>query len=96
MTGGVGAQGVYPIEAPTRKLTGMLARAGGIAIRPEVAQVRVTRGRETAKIWLKDLYENPRLDIALRAGDLIVVEEDRRGGFWGSSVGRMRVGRLTM
>ena len=78
LTGGVGAQGVYPIEAPTRKLTGMLARAGGIAIRPEVAQVRVTRGRETAKIWLKDLYENPRLDIALRAGDLIVVEEDRR------------------
>jgi polysaccharide biosynthesis/export protein len=78
LTGGVGAQGVYPIEAGTRTLSGMLARAGGIAIRPEVAQVRVTRGRHTAKIWLKDLYENPRLDIALRPGDLIIVEEDRR------------------
>lgn len=78
VTGGVSAQGVYPIEAPTRTLSGMLARAGGIAIRPEVAQVRVIRGKHSAKVWLQDLNENPRLDIALRPGDRIVVEEDRR------------------
>jgi polysaccharide biosynthesis/export protein len=78
VSGGVSAQGVYAIERPNRTLSGMLARAGGIAIEPAVAQVRVTRGGTTRKIWLQDLYENPKMDIALRPGDRIVVEEDRR------------------
>lgn len=78
VSGGVSAQGVYPIERPTRTLSGMLSRAGGVAIQPAVAQVRVTRGNTTRKIWLQDLYENPKMDIALRAGDKIVIEEDRR------------------
>ena len=78
VAGGVAGPGVFPIERPTRTLSGMLARAGGVAIEPAVAQVRVTRGHTTRKIWLQDLYENPRLDIALRPGDRIVVEEDRR------------------
>jgi polysaccharide biosynthesis/export protein len=78
VTGGVAGPGVYPIERPSRTLLGMLSRAGGVAIEPAVAQVRVTRGRSTHKIWLQDLYENPALDIALRPGDKIVVEEDRR------------------
>lgn len=78
VSGGVSAQGVYPIERPSRTLSGMLATAGGVAIEPAVAQVRVTRGGTTRKIWLQDLYENPRMDIALRPGDRIVVEEDRR------------------
>jgi polysaccharide biosynthesis/export protein len=38
----------------------------------------VTRGGKTGKIWLKDLYRKPELDIALRPGDMIVVEEDSR------------------
>lgn len=78
VSGGVGGQGVYPIERPTRTLTAMLARAGGVAIEPAVAIVRVTRGGQTGKIWLEDLYANPSLDIALRAGDRIVVENDTR------------------
>ena len=78
VSGGVGGQGVYPIERPTRTLTAMLARAGGVAIEPAVAIVRVTRGGHTGKIWLEDLYANPSLDIALRAGDRIVVENDTR------------------
>ena len=78
VSGGVGGQGVYPIERPTRTLSAMLARAGGVAIEPAVAIVRVTRGNQTGKIWLEDLYANPSLDIALRAGDRIVVENDTR------------------
>ena len=78
VSGGVGGQGVYPIERSTRTLTAMLARAGGIAIQPEVALVRVTRGGQTGQIWLQDLWDNPSLDIALRPGDRIVVEQDRR------------------
>jgi polysaccharide export outer membrane protein len=78
VSGGVGAQGVYPIERSTRTLSAMLARAGGIAIEPDVALVRVTRGGQTGQIWLQDLWDNPSLDIALRPGDRIVVEQDRR------------------
>jgi polysaccharide export outer membrane protein len=76
--GGVGGQGVYPIERPTRTLSAMLAKAGGVVIPPEVAQITVTRGNHTGKVWLKDLYSNPRMDIALRPGDIVLVEEDTR------------------
>jgi polysaccharide biosynthesis/export protein len=78
VSGSVTGQGVYPIERPTRTLTAMIARAGGVAIEPAVAIVRVTRGGKTGQIWLEDLYANPSLDIALRAGDRIVVERDTR------------------
>ena len=76
--GSVGANGVYPIERPTRTLSTMIARAGGVAIEPEIAIVRVTRGAHTGKVWLQDLYSNPATDIALRPGDKIVVEKDTR------------------
>ena len=76
--GGVGGQGVYPIERPTRTLSAMLAKAGGVVIEPEIAQVVVTRGSHTGRIWLKDLYSNPSLDVALRPGDVILVEKDQR------------------
>lgn len=78
LLGAVGAQGVYAIERPTRTLAAMLARAGGVAIEPEIAQVTVTRGSHQGTIWFADLYENPGLDIALRGGDRILVEEDTR------------------
>ena len=78
ISGQAAANGVYPIEAPTRTLAAMLARSGGVTIDPAVAIVRVTRGGTTGKVWLKDLYENPALDIALRSGDRIVIEEDSR------------------
>ena len=73
-----GGQGIYPIERPTRTLATMLARAGGVTIEPETAIVRVTRGGKTGQIWLQDLYANPGLDIALRAGDKIIIEKDSR------------------
>lgn len=78
VSGAIGAQGVFPIERPNRTLSGMIATAGGVVINPESAIIRVTRGGETGQIWLQDLYANPAMDIALRPGDKIVVEEDTR------------------
>jgi len=78
LIGGVGAQGVYAIERPTRTLTAMLAQAGGITLPPEITQITLTRGSESGTIWLEDLYENPNLDIALRANDRVLVEQDER------------------
>lgn len=78
IVGAVGAQGVYPIERPTRTLAQMLARAGGVSINPEIAQVTVTRGSHSGSIWFEDLYDHPGHDIALRGGDRIIVEQDTR------------------
>ncbi|RSK34788.1 polysaccharide export protein [Rhodovulum iodosum] len=78
VVGGVGGQGVYPIERPTRTLSGMLAAAGGVSIPPEVAQITVVRGPHRGHIWFQDLYDSPEMDIALRGGDRILVEQDTR------------------
>lgn len=78
LSGAIGQQGVLPIERPTRTLSAMIAKAGGVSIDPETAIIRVTRGTHSGAVWLVDLYENPSLDIALRPGDMITVEEDRR------------------
>ena len=78
LIGGVAAQGVYPIEPSTRRLTSMLARAGGVVIEPDVAQIKIQRHGRTGSIWLQDLYDSQMADVALRAGDRIVIEEDRR------------------
>jgi polysaccharide biosynthesis/export protein len=78
ISGFAGAQGIIPIERPTRTLSTMLAKAGGVTIEPEVAIIRVTRGTKTGRVWLQDLNSNPQLDIALRAGDKIFVDRDTR------------------
>lgn len=78
VAGVVGGQGIYPIDRPTRTLSAMLAAAGGVTVEPEIARVTVVRGDQTGTIWFNDLYANPELDIALRANDRILVEEDTR------------------
>ncbi len=76
--GGVAVQGVYPIEAPTKRLTGMIAQAGGINIPQAVAKVTVRRGDRSGTIWLQDLFDDSSSDIALLPGDKVLVEEDQR------------------
>ncbi|MEO0989508.1 MAG: polysaccharide biosynthesis/export family protein [Pseudomonadota bacterium] len=92
IVGGVGAQGVYPIDRPTRSLTAMLAQAGGVTIPPEIAQVNIIRGDQRSTVWLQDLYRSPQFDIALRGGDRILVEEDTRSyTAIGATTGQSRV-----
>ncbi|WP_442969991.1 polysaccharide biosynthesis/export family protein [Roseovarius sp. ZX-A-9] len=78
LVGAIGAQGVYPIERPTRTLAAMLSAAGGLTIPAEVAQITVIRGEERSKVWFQDLYKHAEFDIALRGGDRILVEQDSR------------------
>lgn len=78
VVGGVGAQGLFAIERPTRTLSAMIARAGGLSIPSEVAQITVLRGAHRSTVWFDDLYTNPEFDIPLRGGDRILVEQDQR------------------
>lgn len=86
--GGVAVQGVYPIEASTSRLSQMLSRAGGVILEPDVAQIRIQRGTAQSRIWLQDLFDKPDANIALRAGDQIIVEKDRRAFTALGSTGR--------
>lgn len=76
--GAVNSPGLYPIEEPTRRLLPMLARAGGIAGDPETIRIQLRRGDLSGEIWLQDLYDDPRNNIPLRAGDAVIAERDRR------------------
>jgi len=78
VVGRVNAQGVFPIERNTRRLTAMVAQAGGVSIPVQSAQVSVARGSVTDRVWLEDLFRHPELDIALRGGDRILVDQDQR------------------
>jgi len=78
LTGAINGQGIFAIERPTRTLTAMLARAGGVSVEPDIARVKVIRGKETGEVWFEDLFEYPQFDIALRGGDRILVEADTR------------------
>jgi len=78
VVGDISAQGVYPIERPTRMLSAMVAHAGGVKVPTEIAQVTVTRGKMSGKVWLKDLYNNPAADVPLRPGDVVLVQADPR------------------
>jgi polysaccharide export outer membrane protein len=71
-------QGVYPITQSTRTLSAMIAKAGGVGIAVDTAEIIVTRGKTSERVWLNDLYTNPNLDIALRGGDKVYVQRDLR------------------
>jgi polysaccharide export outer membrane protein len=89
--GGVGGQGVYPIDASSRRLTGMLASAGGITLEPSVVKITVRRGVDVGAIWFQDLLDNPANDIPLRAGDKIVLEKDERFFISMGTTGQRRI-----
>lgn len=78
MIGTGGASGVFPITRPTRTLGSMLASAGGIAGEPEQIKITLVRGKARSTVYAQDLFENPRYDVALRDGDTILLEKDRR------------------
>ena len=89
--GRVRTPGLYPIERPTERLLAMLARAGGVTEDPEVIRLKLRRGGATGEIWVQDLYDNPGNDVALRSGDALIAERDRRIFTALGAVGRQSV-----
>ncbi|WP_368040165.1 polysaccharide biosynthesis/export family protein [Ruegeria atlantica] len=91
LSGEIGAPGVYPIERPSRTLLGMLSQAGGVAAGSDIALVTLIRGDQRGTVWYDDLYQDPKLDIALRGGDRILVEADSRSYIALGATGQSRV-----
>ncbi len=78
VTGDVATTGIFPIEQPTRTLSGMLAAAGGTTVSTEISRVTLVRGGHSGTVWYEDIFRDPTVDIALRGDDRILVEEDSR------------------
>ncbi len=92
LTGNIGVPGLYPIELPTRTLSGMLSEAGGVSVGSDIALVTLIRGNQKGTVWYEDLFRNPKLDVALRGGDRILVEADSRSYIaLGATGGQSRV-----
>ncbi|WP_170346540.1 polysaccharide biosynthesis/export family protein [Ruegeria atlantica] len=92
LTGTVASPGIYPIERPTRSLLGMLSQAGGVSVASDIALVTLIRGDQKGTVWYEDLFRKPKLDVALRGGDRILVEEDSRSYIaLGATGGQSRV-----
>ncbi len=75
---GANAQGIYPITQSSARLSAMIARAGGVRTAPAITQVTVVRGQMRGTVWLRDLHLGLVEDIALRNGDRVIIQEDRR------------------
>lgn len=91
LSGEIGAAGIYPIERPSRTLSGMLSQAGGVVVGSDIALVTLIRGNERGTVWYDDLVRNPQLDVALRGGDRILVEADSRSYIALGATGQSRV-----
>lgn len=77
--GAVKSPGAYPQRTDTTVLKA-LAQAGGFTFEADRSDVRVLRRSDTASGWeelpieYNDIRENPAHDIALRNGDIVVVD----------------------
>lgn len=71
--GDLAKPGVYPIGPGTQRLSGLLSQAAPNQTNPEQLAVTVRRHGESASVRLSDIYGNSAQDIALRAGDSVVV-----------------------
>jgi polysaccharide export outer membrane protein len=71
--GDVSKPGMVPLGPETRRLTSLLSMAAPTPANLEQAVVTVRRGAQATSLRLSDVFEQPAQDIALRAGDVVIV-----------------------
>ncbi len=89
--GKVGRGGVHEIRRETTQLLGMLSTVIGPVEDAEVVQVAIRRGKTTGRAWLQDVYDDPAMNVAVHAGDTVIVERDRRAFVALGATGQRRV-----
>lgn len=73
--GDLNKPGVYPIGPGMQRLSGLLSQAAPNQTNPAQLAITVRRKGESATVRLSDIYRSSAEDIALRAGDSVVVHE---------------------
>ncbi|MBX2854002.1 MAG: polysaccharide biosynthesis/export family protein [Rhodobacteraceae bacterium] len=72
--GAVGAPGLYQLVLHQDRLVPVLAAAGGARGKMETTKVTVRRGDASSDGWLDDIFSEPSANIALRSGDIVLVD----------------------
>lgn len=78
LVSGVSSPGTFPLPSRDYRILSAISQGGGIASSLRNPSVRLTRGGTTYRVPAKDLLSKPALNVVLRGGDQIVVEEDDR------------------
>lgn len=78
LVGGVAKAGSYPLPDRSFSVLSLISAAGGVQPGLLNPQIRLVRGNEVSDISVARLFADPRLDAALRGGDKVIVEADKR------------------
>lgn len=76
--GVTGAIGEFPIQFNTRTLSGLLANTPVGGFDPDNSRITIRRDTESSSTWMSDVFNNPDADIALKGGDILLIESDPR------------------
>ena len=78
LVAGVGAPGDYPLPDRNFSILRLISLGGGVPPGMRNPQVKLVRGGKNYQTSLSLLYDDPKLDVILRGGDKVIIEEDDR------------------
>lgn len=78
LLGGVANPGTYPLNERNLPLTSLIAAAGGVNQTLVNPQVQITRGQQVFRRPLAFVLYSPAHDPAIRGGDSVLIESDKR------------------
>lgn len=78
LVGGAAKAGSYPIPDRSYSVLSLISQGGGVS--PSLANpiVKLVRGGKTYGISVERLFAQPSLDVSLRGGDKVIIEDDPR------------------
>ncbi|MFN3647740.1 MAG: polysaccharide biosynthesis/export family protein [Gemmobacter sp.] len=78
LVGGVAKAGSYPIPDRSFSVLSLLSQGGGVTPSLQNPIVKLVRGGRAYGISVERLFAQPALDVSLRGGDKVIVEDDPR------------------
>jgi len=78
LVGGVAAPGAFPLPDRNFSVLKLIAKGGGVPPAMRNPTVKLVRDGRTYQVFLSHLYEDASLDVVLKGGDKVIVEQDGR------------------
>jgi polysaccharide export outer membrane protein len=78
LVSGVAKPGSYPMPDRNYTVMGLISAGGGISSNLNNPQIRLVRGNNIYGTSVDNLLNNPRLNMLLKGGDRVFIEEDGR------------------
>ena len=78
LVGGVAAPGTFPLPDRNFSVLNLISLGGGVPPGMRNPQVSLVRDGRTYRTSLSQLYHDASLDVVLRGGDKLIVEQDNR------------------